>query len=443
MKTGAEVSKLDDVMVPALYAAGLMCFWSMTGGQVFYPGLILGTLAIFVLRPKASGIKASSRMAVLGLLFCLSLLALTMLPGLRSGAISIAEGIFKASESKNRYHYMDLSPYFEQLSPLALAAARALICLLAAALTGILAEPLGGALLPLISLMSFAGFSSYFGLSPGPVFTGIFALCLGLCALKSLGKGLEIKAKLAILAAFAALCICIGLLSPGVDSSLEEYSEALRDRLASSFEQTESPAAEAPVLENATHQEGRYQDADARGENSEARPDQFQKDAEMQQDVSIPHTSDILRIILLLLASILAIIAPFALVYLAVRHFRKAQERRASFGSPDGRTAVKAMFNHILDCLRAFGLKDSNENYPELGSSAEALMGRDYALRFEAAAQLWNLASYSERSISTEEKDQLSALLKDTEALIYKGSGRWKRFKLRYIDCLVMPSEEY
>ncbi len=446
MKSFLSDEKLNrDLMLKRLSSLGLslallILLCNMTG--IFF-GLaeVLPSALAFVLLFAAERLQGRKGALSAGLLMMAAALAFCFAAGqLRYGFALYAEKVFSASEAVNRYVYIKLRAEGAGASAAALMAFRAVLSAASGALMYLLSMPNLRFLLPVSALGLVAAFCSFFGLSPEPIYCYGFGLMLLLSLLLGSELRLGTLARAGSVAAYLAICLGLQLFAGGVDAALEARSEDVRDRLSQSFAVMEAEPQELPEEENLTHKESRLNEAEASGTDSSSRPDEFNKNTQYEQEISRPKQTDYFRIFYMTLLSVLLIILPFGIIFLIVRAQRRASAYRADFSSPDSRRAVRALFKHIADIAAAAGLSTGNSNYSELEkelAEGGTIFGEGFSVKFQRALKDWQEASYSVHELDPEEKSFLKSLSDEAERCLYMASDRRKRFRLRFIDCLV------
>lgn len=360
---------------------------------------------------------------------------------LRYGSAIYAQRVFDASEAVNRYVYIKLNAESAGYSASsALNTFRAVLSACIASLLYVLSLAPSRFVLPAAAFGMAAVFCGFFGLSPSPLYAYGFGLVLLLSLILNSEGHLGRIAKGGAVAGYVALCLILQFAAGGVDEALEARSEDVRDRLSQTYAVTGTQPEQLPEVENLTHKESRLNEAEASGEDSSSRPDEFQKNTEYEQEISRPNQTDWFRVFYMLLLSVLLVIMPFGIIFLVVRAQRKASAYREAFSSGDSRVAVKALFRHIADLMKASGIGDGNSNYSDLEKALEgddSVFGDGFTEKFRRALFDWQEAIYSVHEVPQEEKSFLQGLSDEAERMLYEASDRRKRFRLRFIDCLV------
>ncbi|MBR0130328.1 MAG: hypothetical protein IJM08_03385, partial [Firmicutes bacterium] len=434
MKSFSEYEKLNSLLLALAMLLMLCAVCGLNFGFADAAPAIIGFLLMFFAERRL-GRKGA---AIVGVsLLITAVLAFVLMGMLRSGATEYARHVFSASEAVNRYRYIELKVQEVYAADTALAAFRAVLSFALETLLYLLSLPAAAFLLPAAAFAIMTGFSAFFGLSPSPLYLCIFGLALLICLLSG-GKGhLDSIAKGGIIALYLAVCVVSLMAFGGVDEALEARSEDVRDRLSYSFVLQEQDESEIPQEENLTHKESRLQEAEASGEDSSQRPDEFNKNTEYQQEISKPRQVDYAKMVLMLFLSILLIVVPFVIIFFVVRAQRRASAYRSDFESEDSNLAARAIFRHIAELISAGGRKQGNINYSELEDELckeDSIFGADFSDSFRRALKDWQLASYSLHSIDPEEKSFLIELSNQAERCLYEAADRKKRFRLRFID---------
>ena len=66
---------------------------------------------------------------------------------------------------------------------------------------------------------------------------------------------------------------------------------------------------------------------------------------------------------------------------------------------------------------------------------------QEYWADYRAGVLLWQEAAYSGHAMNEAQQEQMAALLHRTEQLVYGAADRRLRFRLQYIDCLILAEE--
>ncbi len=358
-----------------------------------------------------------------------ALLSLLLIPLAGAGAALLVNRLYAASEAVNAYAYT----YFSVPAVDEAAAIRA--ALLAAAV-------LGGALssaaqrvraVPFALFAAVAALSAYFGVTAAPLRAlALFAVLTLLLARSGTNAG----NMAALLAGLAAVSLAVFLIAPRPNAAVEAYSEYLRDELgrsAQSLMQSAAPQREA----DRAHQESRQSEIAASEDAAQQAPRQdFERLTEAERELSLPQRFDWLRTTLLLLAMIAVLTVPFLPFLLIVRVKRRTDARRDAFSTADNAAAIRAMFQHTVDWLRAAGLRTENRPYAQCAPAVAELTSGAYGERYAAAAAIWREAAYSEHAMTDEQRAAVRELLDATAATLYEKADRRTRFRMKYVDCL-------
>ena len=167
--------------------------------------------------------------------------------------------------------------------------------------------------------------------------------------------------------------------------------------------------------------------------DQEAQPDREYRLVTVEEEqISMPHWVNYLRIILLLLLAAALVILPFLPFILLNQRRKKALDARKAFESANTSEAVFAIFQHIAAWLEAMGY--GKDNAPYAAWSAD--LPPDYASRFAACEKLFEEAAYSSHEMREEHRQQALALLNETEQTLWRQAGWETRLRLRYGECL-------
>lgn len=355
-------------------------------------------------------------------LIVLSVLLLLLVPQANQGMKALLNRLFAASEAVNAYAYVRFT--VPDVQPVVFAA----VLLSAAGLSLAGAALLSRSRLPSLGLMAgVVLFQVYFGLSL-PAWAHV--LLFTLFVLRMLRRPRNRKAVRSVLAGMLIVSVAILLLWPGVDAATEAASEDLRDRLSQAVQSFTGAARELPEGENETrHVHTRSLTAGDR----EAQPDREYRLVTVEEEqIAMPHWVSYLRIILLLILTAALVILPFLPFLLLNRQRKKALDARKVFQSEDVRQAVFAIFQHVTAWLEATGNGGGNAPY----AAWRADLSPDYPERFAACEKLFEEAAYSTHVMKEEHRQQLLALLAETERTLQQRAGWRQRLRLRYRECL-------
>lgn len=412
----AEV--LRAVLPPlALFAALSLVFASILNVPLHAPALLMGVavLALAALMPpKWSRVLLLATLAIP--------LGAVVLSSTRGGAAALANRLYDASEAVNAYAYERFESAGEAR------AALPWLALLGGALCAFAARRRIGAVALFLGVAFLEG---YFGVTP-PAWQNL--LLFAALALPLVSGGREAGSAAALLAGAAAVTLAVCLLVPRPIAAVEAYSEHLRDELgAAAMALTQSAPPESET--NRVRQESR-QHAEAAYEDGTGTAREFERRTENERELSLPHRVDWLRIALLLLAVVALLIVPFLPFLLFSRAQRRAEERRAAFAAADNAAAIRAMFAHTMDWLRAGGLQTENRPFAACKEAVEKLTSASFAAQYAEAASIWQEAAYSRHAMTDAQRKSVRALLDAAAETLYEKADRRTRFRMKYIDCL-------
>ena len=355
-------------------------------------------------------------------LFLLPLALLFLIPAANQGMQALLNRLFDASEAVNAYAYDHFSvPADQPVAP-----AIVLLAVMGISLPG--TALLTGSRLPVLGLMACSVlFQVYFGLSfPVWVNVPLFALFV----LWMMKRPRDTRAALCLFAGILAVSVAVLLVCPGVDAATEAASEAARDRLSQAAQSLSGIIREQSAGENETRHV-HTQSLTAGGR--EARTDREYRLVTVEEEqISMPHWVDYLRIILLLLLAVALVILPFLPFVLLNRRRKKALDARKVFESGNVSEAVFAIFQHVAAWLEAMDCGGGNAPYAEW----RAGLAPDYAERFAACEKLFEEAAYSTHEMKEEDRQQALALLNETEQALRQRADWKQRLRLRYRECL-------
>lgn len=372
-------------------------------------------------QPAAGGAKKP--VFLIGLsIFLLSLILLFVLPSANQGARALLNRLFDASEVVNTYAYERFAVPTD--TPVAFAVVLLTVIWISLLVMTLLS---GSRLLALGLMAGSVFFQVYFGLS-FPVWANV--LIFTLFALWMMKRPWNKKAVSYTLAGIAALSLAVLFFYPGVDAATEADSETVRDRLSQMAQSLTGTIQEQPAGENETRHV--HTQSLATG-NQEAQTErEFRLATVEEEQISMPHWVNYLRIILLLLLTVALVILPFLPFVLLNRRRKKALDARKAFESGNVSEAIFAIFQHVTAWLEAMGYGKGNAPYAAW--STELTPG--YAARFAACEKLFEEAAYSTHAMKEEDRQQALALLNETEQSLQQRADWKQRLGLKYKECL-------
>lgn len=404
-----------------LYTALIIALSELFAAPFFLPAYLAGMLPIALGAYCKKGAMLIIPAAAGALLFAF--------PVVRDGALLLVNRLYAASEAVNAYayDYLDVSPKDEAL---AVRAAVAALCLM---LGGFCAAAARRRCLLLVMFVGVSALETFFGVTPA-AWKNLFLFAT--LAFQLVRLPLDCRKAAFILALPASIFLLVSLIAPQSFSSIEDYSEHLRDIIepASGLSQHYSPPEKETVL---THEESRRHEEEARTDAALDQPQMaYRRQTEFEREISLPHRVDYLRIALMLLAVIMLLLVPFLPFLVINRARRRAAETLASFNSPDNAASICAAFSHLMLWLRLGGMETDNRPYGNCRDAAAAILPEDYAARYADAVLIWQEAAYSEHGMTRAQSEAVRALLRDTSKLIYCRAKPWVKFRIKYIDCL-------
>ena len=135
------------------------------------------------------------------------------------------------------------------------------------------------------------------------------------------------------------------------------------------------------------------------------------------------------------------LVGPFLPFLWLNRQKRRAADARAGFASENPAEAIAAMYRHIARCLVACGIRADSRGFAAHGGQDAPGLTEAFWADYRAGALLWQEAAYSDHPMTGEQREQMAALLHQTERLIYEAADWRRRFRLQYIDCLILAEE--
>ncbi|MBQ9459032.1 MAG: hypothetical protein IJU66_03780 [Oscillospiraceae bacterium] len=404
----------------ALFAALSLALLALIGAPADPSALLCGAAVVCLcaLLPKWPAYAAGTAAAG-------AALALILIPGVRAGALTLVNRLYESSEAVNAYAYRHFAATGSA------GAALPAVGVLLGALC-VLTSRRRGALWALFAGVAFL--EAYFGVTPG---TGRNLFLFAVLALLLVFDGQNVKSAGALLAAIATVSLAVRLLVPAPIASVEAYSEHLRDELGRAAAELTQRVQRQEEEANRAHQESRQHEESAQTDvTREGARQIFERQTEREREVSPPRRVDWLRAAALLLAAVVLLIAPFLPFLLLNRVKNRTAERRAAFADEDNAAAIRAMFAHTMDWLRASGLQTENRPYASCAEAVKAITSAEYAAQYAEAALIWQEAAYSCHAMTGAQRQTVRALLDKTAETLYEKANRRTRLRMRYIDCL-------
>ncbi|MBR4501052.1 MAG: DUF58 domain-containing protein [Clostridia bacterium] len=366
--------------------------------------------------------------------FCLYILwpaailaCLLLVPGLRRSAGALCNRIFEESERLNTYLY----PRFAVPDGQGILPAAGCLCL-------IFAGPLAAMILmrsrltALCFMLFTVGFQVYFGLSlPSWMNAALFLLF----ALWCMGNRETIRenARILSLAVLSAILVTY-IFFPGVNAATESASERARDLMADiagtdagAFLDLPGAVSETRHTHDLSPMEG---EASARSER------EYRPVSVGEQQISGPERTDWVRVLLLVLLAAALLILPFLPFLVLNERRKKVRETTALFENGDTAEAVCAIFGRVIAWLDAMDCGQGNLPCRDWAQGLEQTVSPDYALRFARCAAAFEEAAYSGRAPGEDKRREALELLKDTRNILLQRADGFRRFRLRYFDCL-------
>ena len=423
---GAKPHMTDTLPALALYAAlalMLCALFSVTGEwHALLPGAAL--VCVCTLLPKRRG-------WVFRLVFAAgAVCALLLIPAVNDGAKLLANRLLSASEAVNAYayHYFAVSATDE-------AGVVRFALIVASVFLGVICSMAKSRAWTVLLFLAAAFLEAYFGVTPG-AWRNVFLFAV-LAALLVCGKS-ELKSAVVVLAGLAIVVLAVFLIAPRPNAAVEAYSEKLRDELGAVTMSVTQQSTPQRAETNSTHQESRQHEEASRADDlREASVQEFERQREAEQEISLPHRIDYLKIVLWMLLIVVLLVVPFLPFLLGSRARRRTAEKRAAFADADNAAAIRAMFAHTMDWLRSGGLQTDNRPYSQCGEAIKAITDADYAAQFADAVPIWQEAAYSGHAMSDEQRQTVRELLDRTSSMLYEKANKRTRFRMNYVACLV------
>lgn len=373
---------------------------------------------------KGQGRRRTALIFAAGAGICVLLLLL--IPEANRGAQALCNRIFDASEAVNAYAYVHF-PVPESQN-----------VLWAAALLACIPVLLCGAAVLLRSRLIVFGiiaacilFQVYFGLA-FPAWIQI-PLCAS-AAIWMMRRPGSRKTRILFCAAVLLAALLTALAWPGTDSATEAASETVRDQLNRAMLQMTGTLQETPEGETETrHVHSRRLENGGREAETEQ---EFRLVTAEEEQISMPHWVNWVKVFALLLLAVALITLPFAPFLLLNARWKKAEKEREAFSSGGRGEAVQAVFRRVIRWLEAAGAGGGNLLYREWGERLPECLPEGYRERFARCAADFEEAAYSDHEIPEEKRQNALALLKETEDALWENAGRRQRLKLKYWMCL-------
>ena len=371
---------------------------------------------------KTGGFSAAVLLA--GIMICALLLLL--IPEARQGAQKLCNRLFAASEAVNNYAYHYFSvPDNQNVFPAALLLLS--IAALLTALTAVLRS-----CFPAMGIMiAVTGFQVYFGLSFSP---WINIPLYGVLALRMLKRPVNRRCVMACGALVLSVSVLVTLLLPGVDAATEQASETARDYLAETVGQITGTVPEEPGGEPETRRiHTRSMES---GDQAAETEQEFRLVTVEEEQISMPHWVNWMRVILLLLLAVALVTVPFVPFLLLNARKKRVREIRKAFDSENVNEAIRAAFQQIVLWLETTGYGAGNLLYRDWKHQLPGDLPEGYAERFARCAADYEEAVYSDHAMPEQKRQDVLGLLKETETALWKTADRRQRFRLRYWMCL-------
>lgn len=363
---------------------------------------------------------------ILLLLFVFPMVMLYLIPEAKMGVQALCNRIFLASEAVNAYMY-ELFPVAESQS-----VTLAIVLLVIAAAMLIAAVCLFRSRLPALMLAAVLTLAQiYFGLTP-PDWAVI--LMYTLLAIKMMIRPINRQGLPALCVCLIVVTLLVALFLPGIDSATESASETVRDHLSRLSEQiTGSVHEDHPADSAARHV---FTQSLITGDGEAQFSHTFRLETVEEEQISIPHWVNYLKIILLLLLTAMLLSLPFLPFLLINARQKKAREAQKVFYSENVNEAVCAIFQQIIQWMDLTGHGSANRLYREWTAYLPEMMPAGYAERFAVCAEDFERAVYSTHTLSEEQREHALILLKETAQTLYAAADRKKRLYLKYWMCM-------
>ena len=375
-------------------------------------------------RRKKRNVNRSAVCFAAGILLCAAMLLL--IPEARLGAQALCNRLFAASEAANAYIYLYFPVPENQDYLLALCL---LLCI--AGLLAALAVTVRSRLYALGIMTACTLFQVYFGLAfPAWINLPLY----GLLAVRMMSRPITRRDIAVFFALLLMVFLAVILFLPGTDAATETASENVRDRLALMAEQIAGTAQEMPPGETETRRiHTRSMETGDREAETER---EFRLMTVEEEQIAMPGWINLMKVILMLALAVALVTLPFTPFLVLNARRKKAQNRRKAFGSPDVREAVQAVFRQVVLWLEATGYGAGNLLYRDWADTLPDSLPEGYADRFIRCVSDYEEAVYSNHTMTEEQRQNVLALLEETERAMWKSADRKQRFSLKYWMCL-------
>ena len=349
-----------------------------------------------------------------------------LIPAVRNSGMELLNRLFEASERANAYRY-DRFPVSGENSvvPAAFLLFLTASSLLAAAFFS--KDPL---LIGALALAAAAG-QAYFGLTIPSAANVILFAFLGIQLIrKKSGPGAVLFYLIVLIITSAA----VSMWRPGTDLWLEEQSETVRDRISlRTVQKTDQDRNGPGELPETRHVNSRSL-ISGNGPSDAGR--EFRLITEDEEQLSLPEWLAGLGNAVPLMLIILCF--GFLSVFLIrmVKGIREARKFAEHFVSEDHAESVRYMFIRIGAWLDSFGLGGGKLPFREWIPALSENLTDPYAHRFADAVEIFEEAVYSGHKLRQEQRDQVSALLAETESLLYEKADIRKKLRLKFVEFL-------
>lgn len=380
---------------------------------------------------RPDGEERENRLRRRLLTVCLTVLAaaaalLLLTPAVRNGAKELCNRLFERSEAVNAYVYERFRV------PEGSSAAAASLALAAAGAAWAVSLTLFRSRVPaVLTAVLLSGFQAYFGISFPPAVNVLLYAGLGALLLPG---GPSRKALLKSFTAAGAAAVLVCALWPGTDAATEEASERARDLLSKAALQISGSVSETPADSPETRHMNSRSVLTGGEEAGEGK--NYRLVTEEEERISRPHRTDYMKAALLLLLAAAVITVPFLPFAILSAKRKKEREARMAFQSGDVSEAVRAMFQHLIRWMRLTDHDPGNLLYRDWTQEMARLFSKEYADRYARCAAIFEEAVYSNHPVSAEAREEVRALLEETERMLYDRADRKQRFRLRYMECV-------
>lgn len=169
--------------------------------------------------------------------------------------------------------------------------------------------------------------------------------------------------------------------------------------------------------------------------HDQAMADQMMEPKQPENEPSDPHTM-LLRILLLVLAVIVILLAAgFAILAIRRAYIRRRYKRILTI--TDNGEAVSLTTTYLIWVVSHAGIPYKNGSLHDLHPKFEELFGRSMREKYSEVIRIQQQAIFSDLVIYDEERAMVAGFLNEIVGLLGKQAGHFRRFRLKWVDCVV------